>query len=889
MGRSSMPILPRLRNAFRHLRDAAPADRDLDLELRAHVEMLEQEKIDGGLSPEAARREALFETGGIEQVKASVREVRAGAFLASVLQDLRYGARTLARTPAFTLAAIIALALGIGASTAIFSVVNAVLLRPLPYRDPGSLAVLLHKGRNPVSAPNFRDWQRESRSFAAMGAAQGWQPNLMGGQEPERIEAVRMTSEILPMLGVSPFLGRVFAPNEDEAGKDHEVVLSHALWRRKFGADRGVVGRAISLDGEPYTVVGVMPPEFRFPPFWQTGAQLWAPLALDRNPSRDGNSLRVFARLKPGVPNAGAQAEITGLTGRLEKEFPGTNRDVFVRSLHETVVGRVRPALLVLLAAVGFLLLIACGNVAHMLLARSAARQKEVAVRTAIGASRGRLIRQFLTESLLLALSGGAAGLLLALAATRVIVSIRPLGLPAIDTLSLDVRVLAFSLVVSISTGVAFGLAPALASARRDLSESLREGERGSTEGRGRHRLRSILVGSEFALALILLVAAGLMIRTFVALRAVDPGFDPRHVLSMVVSVSGSPSVEPGRRGVFYPGVLDRVRALPGVRSASFINHLPLAGDIWGFPFAVEGRPAPPRGDAPTAAYRVVLPGYFQTMGLPLRRGRDIASADRLGTPGVVVVNEWLANRFWPGEDAIGKRIALGGGGESPPDWLTVIGVVKNAARSDWTAPADSEIYVPLLQSPRYLETRFFAVEYLTLVVATSGDPAAAAGSVRNAVHSIDPAVTISDVQTMEHAVGQANAQPRFYLMLLSAFAAVAILLAAVGIYGVMSYVVSRRAHEMGIRMALGARRADLFRLVVGQGMAVALAGAAAGLAGALVLTRLMSGLLYKVPPTDVATFAGVTAVLIGVALAATWIPARRATRIDPMTALRAD
>ncbi|MEP7132570.1 MAG: ABC transporter permease, partial [Acidobacteriota bacterium] len=772
--------------------------------------------------------------------------------------------------------------------TAIFSVVNAVLLRPLPYRDPGSLAVLLHRGRNPVSPPNFRDWQRDSHSFAAMGAAEGWQPNLVSGEQPERVEAVRLTSEILPMLGVAPLFGRVFAPTEDATGKDHEVVLSHALWRRKFGADRGLVGRAISLDGEPYTVIGVMPPEFRFPPFWQTGTQLWAPLCLDRNPSRDGNSLRVFARLNPGVPYAGAQAEITGLTGRLEKQFPGTNRDVVVRSLQETVVGRVRPALLVLLAAVGFLLLIACGNVAHMLLARSAARQKEVAVRTAIGASRARLVRQFLTESLLLSLAGGCAGLLLALAAIRVIVSIRPLGLPGIDTLSVDVRVLAFSFAISIATGIAFGLAPALASSRRDLSESLREGERGSTEGRGRNRLRSVLVGSEFALALILLVAAGLMIRTFVALQAIDPGFDQRRVLSMVVSVSGAPSAGPGRRGVFYPRVLDRVRALPGVRSASFINHLPLAGDVWGFPFAVEGRPAAARGDAPTAAYRVVLPGYFTTMGLPLRRGRDIAGSDRLDAPGVIVINEFLANRFWNGENPLGKRIALGGGKDAP-DWLTVIGVVKNAARSDWTAPADSEIYVPLLQSPRYLETRFFAFEYLTLVVATSGDPAAAAGSVRNEVHSIDPAVTISEVQTMEHAVGQANAQPRFYLMLLSAFAAVALLLAAVGIYGVMSYVVSRRAHEMGIRMALGARRADLLRMVVGQGMAVALAGAAAGLAGALVLTRLMSGLLYKVPPTDLATFAGVTAVLIGVALAATWIPARRATRIDPMTALRAD
>ncbi len=881
-----MPILPRLVSLRRNLRGGAAADGDLDEELRAHVEMLAQEKIAAGLDPDAARREALIETGGIEQVKESVREVRAGAFLSSVLQDVRYGMRTLARTPGFTAAAVLALALGIGASTAIFSVVDAVLLRPLPYRDPDSLAVVLHRGRNPVSAPNFRDWQKESRSFQAMGAAQGWQPNLIGGERPERVEAVRMTSEILPFLGVRPLLGRVFASGEQEPGKEHEVVLSHAIWQRRFGADRRIVGESINLDGEPYTVIGVMPREFQFPPFWQRGAQLWAPLALgSQNASRDGNSLRIFARLKPDVSLGSAQAEISAVTARLEKEFPGSNREVTVRSLQETVVGHVRPALFVLLAAVAFLLLIACGNVAHMLLARAAARQKEVAVRTAIGASRGRLVRQFLTESLILALAGGGAGVVLALAATRVIASIRPLGIPGIESLAIDGRVLAFSLAVSIATGVAFGLVPALQSSRRDLSDTLREGERGSTEGRGKNRLRNILVGSEFALALVLLVAAGLMIRTFVALQAVDPGFDPNHVLSMVVSVSGSPSAAPGRRAVFYPRVAERVRGLPGVRAASFINHLPLAGDIWGFPFSIEGRPAPPRGDTPSAAYRVVLPGYFATMRLPLLRGRDVAESDRLGAPGVIIVNEWLANRYWPGENPVGRRMALGGGAE--PEWLTVIGVAKNAVRSDWAAPPEAEIYRPYLQARSYLEGRFFAVEYMTLIVATSGDPAAAAGPVRSAIQSLDPSVTVSEIQTMEHAVDDANAQSRFYLLLLGTFAGAALILAAVGIYGVMSYVVSRRTHEMGIRMALGAQRGHLLRLVVRQGMLVALAGAAAGLAGALALTRLMAGLLYKVPPTDLATFASVTGVLTAVALAATWIPARRATRIDPMTALR--
>jgi putative ABC transport system permease protein len=630
-----------------------------------------------------------------------------------------------------------------------------------------------------------------------------------------------------------------------------------------------------------------MPRGFGFPPFWATGAQLWAPLSLaDRAANREGSSLRVFARLEPGATLPQARAEMAAIAGRLEKEFPGTNRDVVVRGLDDAVAGSIRPALLILLGAVGFVLLITCANVAHMLLARAAVREREVALRAALGATRGRLIRQFLTESLMLALAGGGAGVVLALVGMRVLVALSPPGLPRVETVGLDGTVLAFVAVVSMVTGVAFGLAPALQAARRDVGEALKEGARGSTEGGRRSRLRRLLVASEFALALVLSAAAGLMIRSFVRLLAIDPGFDPRGVLTMVVSVTGSQEAQPQRRAAFYQELLRQVRAVPGVRSASAINHLPLAGDIWGFPFQIEGRPLPGPGESLTAAYRVVLPGYFDAMGIPVLKGRDVADTDRLGVPGVVVVNEWLARRHWPGEDPIGKRIAI----EDPrreSSWLTVIGVVKNAVRSDWAAAPEDEIFLPYLQSPRYLERPATFYSYMTLVVRTDGDAAGLAPAIRGVVASMSRGVPVSQVQTMEDVVAQSTASPRFYLLVLGAFAAVAVLLAAVGIHGVMSYAVSRRTNEIGVRMALGATPAAVLRLVVGQGLALALAGAVAGVVGALGLTRLMSGLLYGVQASDPATFVAASVFLGAVALAASYFPARQASRIDPLTALR--
>lgn len=805
----------------------------------------------------------------------------------SILQDIRLSLRQLLRNPGFAAVAVITLALGIGANTAIFSVVNAVLLRPLPYKDDGRLVVVLHNGRNPVAPANFADWQGQNHSFVSMGAAESWSPNLTSTSNPENLLGLRITSEILPMLGVQPLLGRMFLPEEQQSGKDLEVVLSYSLWQNHFGGDSGVLGHTVSLNGHSYTIIGVMPKGFQFAPFWVTKATIWAPLALgDRLASRGGNSLRVFARLKDGVTLQQAQAEMAGITARLEQQYPGTNRNVQVVSLREKVVGNIRPALLVLLGAVGFVLLIGCANVAHMFLARSAARQREIAVRAALGAIRWRVLRQFLVESVLIALLGGACGLLLALWGTRVLIALGPQEIPRLATIGVDQTVLLFVLLVSLLTGLLFGMLPAWKASAANVSEALKEGERGSSEGLGRNRLRSLLVSSEFAFAVILLAGAGLMIRTFIAVQNIDPGFDPHNVLTMMVRILGTEETAAGRTGPFYQQVLQKVSAIPGVQSASAINHLPLAGDQWGFSFHVDGRPIERPGEAPVATFRAVFPGYFNTMRIPVLQGRDFSEADNTSVPDVVVINDYIARRYWPGEDPIGKRITFDDP-QKNPSWVTVIGVVKNTVRSNWVNPAEEELFVPYLQSKSYLQNPSGPFAYITLVVRTTGDPASLASTVQAAIHSVDRNVPIAEVQTMEQVVTEATGESRFYLTLLGTFACVALILAGVGIYGVMSYSVSRRIHEMGIRMALGAQREDVLKLVVWHGVVLAIAGIAVGLAGALALTRLMSGLLYGTKPADPATFAAAVAVLGLVAIVSSYIPARRASKVDPMVALR--
>jgi len=884
-----MSLLARLASAARNLFRTSRVDRELDDELRSYVELVADEKRNH-LTPDAARRAARVETGGVEQVKEEVRDIRAGASLDVLRRDVRFGARSLIKTPAFTIAATIALALGIGATTAILSVVNGVLLRPLPYADSDRLVVVLRNYRNAVAPANMFDWRSQTRSFTDLAAAEFWSPNLTGTDNPEQVNGLHLSAGLLPMLGVPPLLGRVFTADEDVPGREDVTVISYGLWQRRFGGDRGVIGRQISLDGHPVTIIGVMPQSFQFAPFWATRSELWAPIAFGaRASNRGSNSLRVFGRLKPGVSLEQARADIAAVTERLEKLYPGTNRNVTVQTLKDKVVGDIQTPLLVLLGAVAFVLLIACANVAHMLLARAAARQREVAIRAALGASRGRIISQLLVESVVLGMIGGCAGLVLALWGVHALTAANPAIIPGVAKVTIDGRVLFMTTLITGLTVIIFGMLPALRAARVDLAGTFRDGDRGATDGHGKHRLRSALVVSEFALALVLLTGAGLMIRSVVALQRIDPGFDPRNVITMSISAKGTKEGEPTTRAAFFAEALERVRAIPGVESASYINHLPITGDEWGFDFAIEGRPKRKRGDEFGATYRVVFPGYFHAMRIPILRGRDLDESDRAGSPKVVVINEYMAKTHWPGEDAIGKRITL-----DDSTWVSIVGVTKNTVRSSWAAPAEEEFYFPFAQS-RYFTDNASHYSSLTLVARASCraqircDASALTMPIVSQIRAIDRNIPISVVETMSSAVAGATAESRFYLVLLVTFAAIALTLAAVGIYGVISYSVSRRTHEIGIRIALGAQPSTVRWFIVRQGMSLSVIGGVAGLAVAFATTRLMSKLLYGVTPADPVTLVSVAVVLCGVGLMASYLPARRATRIDPLAALRSD
>jgi predicted permease len=781
----------------------------------------------------------------------------------------------------------VTIGLGIGANAAIFSVVNAVLLEPLPYRDPDRLVVVLHHGTDPVAPANVLDWRAQATSFSGLGAAELWSATVTGIEQAERLTAVRITADLFPILGVTPVLGRLFGPADEVVGQDRVVILSDALWRRRFGADRGIIGRSISLNGQSHLVVGVMGPTFGFPPFWAEGAELWAPLSLGpRASSRSGNSLRAFARLRTGVTIDEAQSEINLIAARLEATFPGTNRDVRVVGLADRVVGPAGGTLVVLLGAVGFVLLIACGNVAHMQLARGSGQRREVAVRAALGASRRQIVARFLAESLVLAILGGGLGLALAWLGAALLAALGPASLPRLGTVAVDGAVIGFTAVAAGLSAIGFGLVPAITASRVDLTVSLKEGARGSTGHRG-GRARDWLVASEFALAVILCTGAGLSIRSFVARRQLDPGFDPTQVTTAVISVASAATGAPARRVGFYSDLVEQVEQLPAVTRASAINHLPLAGDIWRWPYHPEGRPLPKPGEEPAAAYRVVLPGYFETMRLALVAGRDFTAADRLGQPGIVIVNQALAQQEWPGEDPLGKRLTFLAD-PTRPEWLTVTGVAENATRDDWTAAPGPELYLPWLQSRPHLLSQSQSFAYLTLVVRTNRPVPGLGGDLRRLVASIDRDVAVSDLQTMGEVVTAANADSRFYLVLLGAFAGLALVLAAIGIYGVIGYGVVQRRREIGIRLTLGATRGSIVALVVIRGTAVALIGAAVGLAGAFGLTRLLASILFGVPPTDPFTFVVVPLGLAAVAVGAAAIPAFRAAAIEPLAAVRA-
>ena len=812
-------------------------------------------------------------------------------------QDLRYGARMLTRKPGFTVIAVITLALGIGATTAIFSVVNGVLLRPLEYHDPQEIVTLLNQGRGPVSPANFLDFPSQTQSFEQMAAAEAWGGTLAGTDKPEEIGGLRMGEGLFELLGVPALVGRALQPEDFQPGKDHVLVLSHKLWKRAFGSDPGIVGQPITLSGENYTVVGVMPPQFQFPPFWSTRAELWAPLDLrDRATSRGGSSLRVFARLKPGVGVAQAQSEIDAMNTRLAQAYPDTNAGINIRvdPLNDKVVGNVRVALLVLSGAVGFVLLIACANVACLLLAQAATRQKETAVRAALGASRWRILRQLLTESLLLSLCGSVAGLLVAvwgvdllttlLAGNTTSFSVR---LPRLSEIKVDAMAAAFTLGVSLLTSVIFGLAPALGASKPDLNQVLKESGRGTTGGR--HRLRETLVVAELALALVMLIGAGLLINSFMKLQAVDPGFNPRNLLTMTTSVAGNSQYIGPEREAFYRQLTERLTALAGVASVSAINHLPLAGDRWGIAVTIEGRPLPEPGHGIEAAFRVSRPDYFQTMGIPLRAGRDFTDSDRPDAPGVTIINETLARQHWPDEDPIGKRITLDDPRDTsrPVQWLTVVGVVKDVKQESWVDEPSNEIYLPFQQSGGFFRSTARHYASMTIVVRTKVEPRSLAQAAQDTVRSLDRNLPVSNVVTMGQVIADSLWQPRFNLQLIGFFASVALALAAIGLYGVMSYSIAQRTHELGLRMALGAQRGDVIKLVLSQGIKLTLLGLTLGLLASAALTRLMSNLLFGVSATDPTTFAAITLVLIGVAVIACLVPAHRATKVDPMEALR--
>ncbi|HEX8775382.1 MAG TPA: ABC transporter permease [Pyrinomonadaceae bacterium] len=805
-------------------------------------------------------------------------------------QDIRYGARILMKRPGFALVTVLALALGIGANSAIFSVVNAVLLRPLPYQDPSRLVMVWesrprqNRDENPVAPADFVDWQQQNQSFENMAAYAPVAFNLTGAGEPEQINSQLVTPEFFQVLGVKAELGRTFLREADEPGGERKVVLGHGLWQRRFGADPGIVGRSLMLNDESFTVVGVMPPHFQYP---EKSVELWAtPKRTVPEMTVSGNTdaasirtlhyLSVVARLKPNVTLSQSQVEMETIASRLEQQYPAENTGHTARvvSLHEQLVGDVRPALLVLLGAVGFVLLIACANVANLLLARAAARHKEMSIRTALGAGRFRLIRQMLTESMLLSLIGGVVGLLFALWGVDLLVAMSPENLPRLGEISLDARVVGFTLVISLLTGLIFGLMPALQASRLDLISSLKEGGRSSLEGFSRHRMRSALIVVEVALALMLLIGAGLMIRSFQRIQQVAPGFNPNNLLITELSLSRTKYAEKEQIVNFQKEVLARISSLPGVESAAATWTLPLSGQDAGRGFDLEGyTPAP--NERTNASFSAVSPRYFQTMEIPVTAGREFTDQDNAAGAGTIIINETFARRYFPSGDAVGKRMKLRGD-DNP--WLTIVGVVRDVKHTELTAQPRMEMYLSALQSP---------FNFMNIVVRTSTDPASLTTAVRKEVWAVDKDQPVSDVQTMLQLVSNSVARARFNTLLLGLFASVALLLAAIGLYGVMSYSVTQRTHEIGIRMALGAQRRDVLRLVVGQGMILALIGVALGLLAAFAVSRVMSSLLFGVSATDPLTFIALAVLLAAIALLACLIPARRATRVDPMIALR--
>jgi putative ABC transport system permease protein len=877
-------ILARLSSLWRNLSHKARVERDLDDELAAYLELLAEEKVRAGMSPAAARRAARIELGGIEQVKERVRAARIGAFIDTLSLDLRFGVRLLARSPGFAAVAVLALALGIGANAAIFSAVDGVLLRPLPYPQAGRLVLVSsHFSRSNFPYGNlcladYLDWRAGNRAFEDPAVFQRRRFDLTGSNEPEQVGGAAVTAGFFSALRARPLLGRVFRSGEDGSAKERLAVLSESLWRRRFGGNPRVIGQAVGVDGNLATVVGVMPSGFHFP---RPDSEVWTNLVFEPPTRRGPFFYRGLARLMPGVTLTQAQAELDAIAGRVELADRWSSRLTFpLQPLREAIVGDARPALLVLFGAVSLVLLIASVNVANLLLARATAREREMAVRLGLGAGRARLLRQLLTESGLLALTGGAAGVAVAAGGIELLRVWNPGNLPRIEDVRLDAGVLGFTLLVSLLTGVLFGLAPALQSSRADLAESLKQGGRGTSASAGRRRTRAVLVVSELALSLLLLAGAALFVRSFVLLQRVETGFvvPPTRILTLQISPSAAKYRDNKICIAFYERLLERVRHLPGVESAALSDSLPPDREGNADTYVIAGRPLVPGELNPITSAPTVSADYFRTLGIPLLKGRFFDRGDRLDSPPVAIISAGMARREFAGRDPIGERIKESGPELSGSPYMEIVGVVGNTRYLGLASPHDAAYYQASAQNGG--QKQF-------LVVRSAAAAAGLAPLLRREVRSVDRDVVVGDVSTMEQALSDSVAQPRFRTLLLAAFAAVAVLLAAIGVYGVIAYSVAQRTHEIGMRMALGARRSDVLRLIVGQGAGLALAGIGIGLAGALALTRLLANLLFGVSATDPLTFILVPLLLAAVALAASLIPAHRAASIDPHVALK--
>jgi putative ABC transport system permease protein len=826
----------------------------------------------------------------------------------NMLQDIRYGFRTLGRAPGFTTVVVIVLALGIGANTAIFTVVNAVLLRSLPYPDSDQLVMLWETNPRfqigidtlPVTAGDFVDWKEQNDVFEHVSAFGARRFNLTGGGEPEQIGGVSVSANFFRLMGLEPtssaqpsgamHAGRAFRDEDEKPGASRVVVISYALWQRRFGGQLDVIGKTLTLDGESYTVIGVAPERFQFPraremPYFvgaATQTDLWKPMTLSDdfiNKKRSDHQLCVIARLKPGVTSERAQTVMTAIAGRLEESLPDSNQGVGSRvvPLAEQVTGNVKPALLVLMSAVALVLLIACANIANLMLARASARQKEFAIRTALGASRGRIVRQLLTEALLLSLTSALLGTLLSLWGVKAMLSLFGENLPRVHEISVDVRVLGFTVAIALLTSVLFGLTPALQASKLNINESLKEGSRGVSGGARHNRVRSALVVAEVALSLVLLIGAGLMIKSLAGLLNVDPGFKSDNTLTMRIALPGSKYPTANRQIAFFQEVVHRVEALAGVQSAGLISSAPLSGGVYAGGFSIEGRTTD--DDSLAADRRMISPEYFNAMGIPLIKGRYFTERDEQTSTGVAIVSESWARRFLPDEDPIAKRIKLGGRDSSRP-WLSIVGIAGDVRDTAVESDAKPCVYLPYPQFPS---------STMSVVVRAGFDPRPLIPAIRDEVWAIDKDQPVTDIKTMDQYVADSVSPRRLNALLLGGFASLALVLASVGIYGVMAYSVTQRVHEIGIRMALGAQKADVLRLVIGQGLTLTLIGMAIGSSAAVALMRTMKSMLFGVSATDPLTYSGVVVLLGGVALLACWLPARRAAKVDPMVALRCE